>query len=446
MQKKIFFLLFVPLVICAQDNSFVLWNDSSSFLYYQNNIIQLRDLNNEILRTYHFNSDIHKDDIFSLVNNNHYTFFDKNKVINIVSKSGGMYYKSLGDTISRIDNSFDHKMTNFSDIFERNDTIFKYGGYGYWSNRNLITYFDKETKEWEFYKINPPQTPPSLSNFSSSIVGDYYYVYGGNGIDPFSGSSYLRNTNVWLFDFESRAWTNLGISNIPYFNKRNFVNIKPDLKLIFTDNENPATLYISFDDNQIKAYKQNKTSFELGSDRSFFVGDTLYNFNHNDQLIFTNINGIFDLANPIKKSPIYVNTNVLYNGLTKTAFISVTLIIILIVFLKYKRNQRPRISDFGIRYKGISYSLKSKEKIILSLVLSKKEVSSQQMFDAVEDKSLSYPQNNKIKNDTIKKLNHKISKILEVDDFIESKKLESDGRVLIYYTQHAHLFVINNKN
>ena len=35
-------------------------------------------------------------------------------------------------------------------------------------------------------------------------------------------------------------------------------------------------------------------------------------------------------------------------------------------------------------------------------------------------------------------------KILDIEDFIESKKLESDGRVLIYYTQYAHLFVINN--
>ena len=39
---------------------------------------------------------------------------------------------------------------------------------------------------------------------------------------------------------------------------------------------------------------------------------------------------------------------------------------------------------------------------------------------------------------------NKIYKILDIEDFIESINLESDGRVLIYYTQHAHLFVINN--
>ena len=451
MHKKIFFLLlFIPLLTCAQNNSFVLWNDSVSFLYYNDNIIQLRNLNNEILHTYHFNSDTNKNDIFYLVDNNHYTFLDKNKDVNIVSKSGGMYYKSFGDTIRRIDNSFNHKMTNFSDVFVKNDTIFKYGGYGYWSNRNSISYFDNETKEWEYYKINPPQIPPSLAFFSSSMVGDYYYVYSGYDVDPFSGATNLKNNNVWLFNFKSKAWKNLGISNIPYYNKLHFSNIKSDLKLIETsylDNKNigiRSYFLISFSDNKIKYVNKNKTSFNLAGNHVFFVGDTIYNINHNDQLIFSNINGIFDIENPVKTKSIYINTNVLYNDLTKTAFVSILIIIILIVFLKYKRNQRPRISDFGIRYKGISYSLIIKEKKILQLVLSNNEVSSQQMFDAIEDMSLSYPQNNKIKNDIIKMVNNKIYKILDIEDFIESKKLESDGRVLIYYTQHAHLFVINN--
>lgn len=115
----------------------------------------------------------------------------------------------------------------------------------------------------------------------------------------------------------------------------------------------------------------------------------------------------------------------------------------LILYLRYKRNQKPRVSDFGIRYKGISYSFKAKEKIIIRLVLSKKEVLSQEIYDAVEDTSLSYPQNNKIKNDILKKVNIKIEKILGINNFIESKKLETDGRILIYFTKYSHLFVTN---
>ena len=450
MQKISFIFLLFPILACAQNNSFVLWNDNSSFLYYKNNSIQLRNLENEILHSYHFSSDINKDDIFFLVDNNHYTFFDKNKDVNIVSKSGGMYYKSFGDTILRFDNSFNHKMTSFSDVFIKNDTIFKYGGYGYWSNRNSITYFDNETKEWEFYKINPPKIPPSLAFFSSSMVGDNYYVYAGYDVDPFSGSATLKNNDVWSFNFKTKAWNNLGISNIPYFSKKHVSNLNSDLKLIGVENSESTDLsrsaycLVSFTDNKIRYVNKNKTSFNLNGNQVFFVGDTIFNINHNDRLISSTISGMFDIENPVKTTSIYINTNVLYNELTRTAIVSIVIIFILIVFLRFKRNQRPRISDFGVRYKGISYSLKTNEKKILQLVLSNKEVPSQQMFDAVEDKSLSYPQNNKIKNDIIRKVNKKIYKILDIEDFIESKKLVTDGRVLIYFTKHAHLFEKNS--
>jgi hypothetical protein len=58
----------------------------------------------------------------------------------------------------------------------------------------------------------------------------------------------------------------------------------------------------------------------------------------------------------------------------------------------------------------------------------------------VENTSLSFPQNNKIKNDTIKRLNKKIKTILGIDDFVSSKKLPEDQRVLVYFTQHQKRF------
>jgi DNA-binding MarR family transcriptional regulator len=89
----------------------------------------------------------------------------------------------------------------------------------------------------------------------------------------------------------------------------------------------------------------------------------------------------------------------------------------------------------------VSYHLTGKEKRILEEIIASDTVSSQRMYDLVESSTLSYPQNNKIKNDTIKKVNKKIHKILNVKDFIESKKDEKDQRLIIYYTQKAHVFI-----
>ena len=115
------------------------------------------------------------------------------------------------------------------------------------------------------------------------------------------------------------------------------------------------------------------------------------------------------------------------------------------MFLKFRQNQKPRISELGLRYKGISYDIEEDEKNIIEALISKGEVFSQEIYDIVENNALSYPQNNKIKNNTIKELNKKLEKILDVKHFIKSKKMPDDARVLIYYTNHANMFFRKKK-
>ena len=50
------------------------------------------------------------------------------------SNFGGSILKIKGDSIFRLDNSYEHKMQIGSIEFVRNDTIFRYGGYGFFEN------------------------------------------------------------------------------------------------------------------------------------------------------------------------------------------------------------------------------------------------------------------------------------------------------------------------
>jgi len=109
----------------SQNHSLVLWNDNASFLYYTNNSIEVRNFDNEVIRTLHLDSDLKFKLIEKILLGKHYTFMDKSGVVNIISKPSGMYYRSSNDTLYRIDNSYGHKMTNGSDVFVRNDTVFK---------------------------------------------------------------------------------------------------------------------------------------------------------------------------------------------------------------------------------------------------------------------------------------------------------------------------------
>ena len=129
------------------------------------------------------------------------------------------------------------------------------------------------------------------------------------------------------------------------------------------------------------------------------------------------------------------------NGYSQSSLLG--LIILSLIFLKYRRNQRPRIEELGLRYKGVNYKLTKTESQMIRCVLKQKEVPSQFFYDIVENPELSYPQNNKIKNDAIKKLNDKLEKVLNIKDFIQSKKLEEDGRVLVYFSNQKEIFIDN---
>ena len=57
----------------------------------------------------------------------------------------------------------------------------------------------------------------------------------------------------------------------------------------------------------------------------------------------------------------------------------------------------------------------------------------------------SYPQNNKKKKDIIDKINSKIFKILNIKNFILSKKSTEDQRAIVYYTNDAKKFIKSEK-
>ena len=209
--------LFISATCCAESkfNEYYSANPDSNQLYhirYQNVVVS--DLNNIKIDTFYYDE-------------NYYSKIDAteiawiNNVPYIVSIPGGMVWKLINDTFTRIDNSYHHKMTCGSDVFVHNDTIFKFGGYGYWSNRNFFTYFDFKTTQWEFYKINNTYLPTGISHFNSTYFDENYYFSGGITINYFDATIHEQNPDVWRFNFKNKTWVNLGISKHIDFHKNN---------------------------------------------------------------------------------------------------------------------------------------------------------------------------------------------------------------------------------
>ena len=99
----------------------------------------------------------------------------------MINRKGGLVYKIDSDTIVRIDNSFAHKNQTGSKIFQINDTIYKYGGYGYWQMQDLISYYDFRSNEWEILDINQEIT--GLVDAYTVEKDNIIYFFGGTTVD-----------------------------------------------------------------------------------------------------------------------------------------------------------------------------------------------------------------------------------------------------------------------
>ena len=159
-------LFFICSVSAQKQYREVIPQDSTRVFFLGSKEIIIRDFQKNIPDTLHIDAGLNLE-----ISNTKLVF--KNNTPYLVSKGSGMVWELTNDSIIRTDNSFDHRMTYQSDIFVKNDTIFKFGGYGFWSARNFFTYFSNTTKEWEFYNINKNSyLPTGLSRFNSTLVGD----------------------------------------------------------------------------------------------------------------------------------------------------------------------------------------------------------------------------------------------------------------------------------
>jgi hypothetical protein len=97
-------------------------------------------------------------------------------------------------------------------LFSYNSDIYKYGGYGFWSHRDFITRFERETKEWELVPFDKSDVlPRGRENAIVKVIEDDLYIIGGYTLprkNPLL--SPIQTYDIWRFNMISGIWTSLG--------------------------------------------------------------------------------------------------------------------------------------------------------------------------------------------------------------------------------------------
>ncbi|MDG2275694.1 MAG: hypothetical protein P8L28_07615 [Flavobacteriaceae bacterium] len=379
--------------------------------------ILLDSINHQII--YHTSTSIHRLDISSLkiissieIKNPKPSDFSsilkRNKLLFLENRGGDILALNSNNSLVKIDNS---NISNFfigSSIFIRNDTIFKHGGYGYWTQSNFLTYFEDLTKEWQIYPISQKsEIPPDIAAHASLIIDDSYYFFGGASISE-NGSRVVSSLNeeVWSYNFKEKKWSLvgdfLGGHIIPIY-----TSFTKGKNLLILD-EKKQLYEINILDNLITKYKIAPILYGFIKEiKPIYYKGLVYFL---DDLGNINKISITELTKEVEEITVFYQKQNFLQIVLIVTFFSILFFIIFYSYKEYEKNKKLKLLENGIRFKNKFIELDELSIAIIRMV-EQKEAELSKVYDLVQKNHLSKIQNERIKNQFVDQINMKISVI-----------------------------------
>ena len=371
------------------------------------------------------------------INLDSYKLIVKNDEYFFINKASGLVYKNQDNTLKRIDNSLDNRLLIDSYIFKHNDTIFRYGGYGFWSQRNFMIYYDESINEWEIYKINTNSYAPkgSYSGVYFKEKNDIYFI-GGKKVNEINKLESVYNEDVIKFNFDSRSFEYLG--KLTFNFDISSLIVKDDEG--FAINNGSKIAYVNPLENEILQFDKTPLLLNLKSvsnniNKNYFFNKSYFLEVYKNQNSETNILEVSKLdffRNKITESKLYRRKTLDSIDISSLFLIIIFIMFIIFTYDRYRFN-RVTLHKDGIIYKRVLNKLNIKEIDIIVELIKNEEVTTKSILNIVENTNLSYPHNIKIKDQFLRDLNLKLSTIFNINyDPIIVKKSKTDARIKEY--------------
>lgn len=372
-----------------------------------------------------------QDSIFA--NSHIITALDKG--IFMLDPMGGGVWAFSNDSIKRLDRSFKHRMQIDATVISRKDTIFKYGGYGFWSMRNFFTFYDFESREWEMYPpINSDEIPKGTAGSFHIQKGDEVLIFGGKSLNEKDLIDQYSNQDIWRFNFKTKDWKFIGKAYEDYNTFKMAIPFE-DKIAFFGDTEIQV---VSPHQNSVKYYAQNSLHLKLIKSNkvtSFYKDGVFYCFTYSSNteqlnLVTRNIDEFF--GPELREDKMYASYSPMWNALYLIFLLPIGYIFKKVKALKLQKN-KISIQGSGVTHKNIFYALNEIELSILKLLLKEGSVDTSKILSIVENPDHNYSHNMRTKNKVVGELHYKIKTILKTEEEIVSiQKSSKDKRILIY--------------
>ena len=362
--------------------------------------------------------------------------------IYFVMDGGGLVYTLKNDSIQRIDTSYDHKMQHAALTFVRDKKFFKYGGYGFWSTRNVFTYFDPNTRQWELFQPLPSkEEAPEIYGAYHIKNGEDLYFFNGFRTNPENRLENLTNEEVWHYSFKTNRWNYLGKGQ-PFLNRTND-NIKSyqlnNKNYLINTNE---ITEIDIFNNRKTLYKHSAYSPRTQSAHTFFFWDKHFFYVHREgtQVLFAKVLAKDFIGKKISQSHFYKNTAWWFKAVLTYLLLPVTLLFLIWKAGAYlRKTKKVNVLSNGLSYKNKFTEFDKETMEILNLLLSAKKVPSAEILKIVEKGQFSPAHNERLKVQKINDLNIKLQTLFgEKEAQIRSVKSKEDKRIRVYTLDRSY--------
>ena len=366
-----------------------------------------------------------------------YELIIKKEEYYFINNASGLVYKVQDNDLRRVDNSLDNRLLKDSYMFQHNDTIYRYGGYGFWSQRDFIIYFDESIREWEIYNTNNNSYSPagSYKGVYFKNKNDVYFI-GGQKVDEKNKLESIDNQDVVKFNFKTKSFEYLGKLNFN-FDVYSLI-VKDDEGFVINNGSQIA--YIKPIENKVLLYDKtplqlNLKNYQEKVTNNYFFDESYFLevfSNQNFETSFFKISKSDFFNNNIEEFMLYDRSIEDSINLSTLFLIIIFIILILITYDRYRFNMILLSAD-GIIYKRVLNKLNKKEIDVIVKLINNEVITTKSILKIVENPNLSYPHNIKIKDQFLRELNLKLSTIFNTSyDPIIVKKSKTDARIKEY--------------
>ena len=147
--------------------------------------------------------------------------FEEN--VYLISRGVGLVYQLEGDSLIRKDRSFNWRSRYNTNFIFKDDKIYSLGGYGLWTSKNNLIFFDKTTTEWMLEEYNKVEKLPFDFSGGTTELNDSLLYYMASPLKTKETDNYL-----YRYNFNTKKWTILGERNqdILLFNSDHKTNLR----------------------------------------------------------------------------------------------------------------------------------------------------------------------------------------------------------------------------